>query len=421
MHQTSSNNAGWKRLFEQLRIHAQIEEFGLFRLRAEQIKKVGGREPRLMTKFDSREQRPRLLAHHGLTILPISNGEYLLLKGDGYCDVPPVGQVEIYDAAKIADLQTIPWRAGIRSEPQAIDTLFMASALRSFIGDESLQLTIRGKLRSNKFSFRFRTDIRDEKVRVDGVQIEIDSGFEGDKVLLLEAKFGTMNSFIIRQLYYPYRNLLAEGIKKEIVLVLLVYSNRVYSVYRFEFADVDSYQSIRLVRQVDYTLEDLKTIPRFADVLAHKKGAAPPGVPFPQADDLSKVFDVTDILAAGPTTKEEIAERFDVDPRQGDYYANAAYWLGLVDKSGHQFTLTQAGREFSKKSRIDRIVEIAQLVSKMPAFSEAAEAFAQRKPLETEEIAEIISRSYGLSGTTPARRASTVTAWIDWLANQLRK
>jgi len=421
MAQISSNNAAWKDLFDELPIHEKIEKFGTFHITANQIKRIGGREPRLMTKFDSRSQRPKLLAEHGITILPTTNGEYLLLKGDGYFDVPPIQQIEVYDATKIANLQTIPWQAGIRSEPQAIDTLYMASALRSFVGDSSLQLTVRGKLRSNKFSYKFQTQIREEVIEVDGVQIEIDSGFEGDKILLLEAKFGSLDSFIVRQLYYPYRDLLASGVTKEIIPVLLVYSNRVYSLYRFEFSAVDSYQSIRLVRQADYSLEDLRTLPRLADILTNKNRTAPQGVPFPQADDLSKVFDVTDILTAGPATKEEISERFDVDPRQGDYYANAASWLGLAEKSKHRFRLTLAGRNFSKKGRIDRLVEMAQLVCEMPAFSETARAMVGGAPPTTKETADIISRAYPLTGSTPIRRASTVRAWIEWLANQLRR
>jgi hypothetical protein len=413
-------NEAWRRIFEELPIKHSITEQGSFRLTARQIHKIAKREPRLMTKFDSREQRPKLLLQPPLTILPTTNGEYILLRGDGYFDVPPQQAVETYDATNVARLQTIKWSEGIRSEPQALDTLFMASALRTFADDDTLQLTIRGRLRSGRFEFKFKTDIREELISVNGVQIEVDSGYEGRKVVIVEAKFGALKSFIVRQLYYPYRDLVSNGVSKEIIPILLVYSNRVYSLYSFKFQRPDDYQSITLVRQAHYTLEDLKTLPRLADFITPTRRKPPTDCPFPQADDLSKVFDVTDVLSGGPADKEEIAERFQVDPRQGDYYANAAAWLGLVEKSNGSFYLTKEGREFNKLTRIERMERVADILAQTPGFAEALAAQAMGNPLNVTEIARAIERNYGLSGTTAPRRASTVRSWIEYLAGNFR-
>jgi hypothetical protein len=414
---TSPTSAAWDELFRKFPILQKTQEQGFFRLTADQIRKTG-REPRLMTKFDSREHRPKVLANAGLTILPVSNGEYLLLNGDGYAAVPPSGTVHSHDASKIAALETIRWQDAIRGESQAIDTLFMASALRAFVADPELLLTMRGRLRSSRFTFHFQTNRRALNIPVQGVQIEVDAGFEGRKIVLVEAKFGAINNFMIRQLYYPYRNLLELGVRKQIVPVLLVYSNRVYSLYEFEFPQPNLYE-IRLVRQASYTLDPTRPIPHFSDIKPKKIAGIPPSAPFPQADDLSKVFDVTDLLVAGAMRKEEIALDFDVDPRQGDYYGNAASWLGLAAKPDHQFILTEDGQRFARMDRIARIVEIASRLKALPAFSETAEALIKKAPLAHDEIANLISRKYHLGGTTPARRASTVRAWIDWLSQQL--
>lgn len=413
-------NDAWRRLFEELPVKEKISELGSFRLTAKQIHKIAKREPRLMTKFDSREQRPKLLLQPPLTILPTTNGEYVLLHGDGYFDVPPTQTIETYDASKVARLQTIKWAEGIRSEPQALDTLFMASALRSFADDDTLQLTIRGRLRSGKFEFKFKTEIRQELIAVDGVQIEVDSGYEGRKVVIVEAKFGALKSFIVRQLYYPYRDLLSNGVSKEIIPILLVYSNRVYSLYSFKFIRPDDYQSISLVRQAHYTLEDLKTLPRLADFVTSARRKLPTDVPFPQADDLSKVFDVADILSGGPADKDEIAERFQVDPRQGDYYANAAAWLGMAEKSNGNFVLTKTGREFNKLTRIERMEQVADILAKSPGFAEALAVQAAGNSLRLTDIVRVIGRNYGLSGTTAPRRASTVRSWIEYLSSNFR-
>jgi hypothetical protein len=416
----TSTNQAWEKIFASLRVKQRIEESGVVRITADEIKRLSEREPRLMTKFDSRKTRPKLLLDLGITILPTANGEYVLLRGDGYSDIPPARPAETYDASKISKLQTIRLGEGIRSECQAIDTLFMISALRTFVGDESLQLTIRGRLRSGDFSFKFRTNIRQEVVQVKGVQIEVDSGYEGKKIAIVEAKFGSSESFIIRQLYYPYRELLRSGVTKEIVPILLVYSNLIYSLYSFSFQREDDYQSIRLARQADYILGDIDTPPRLLDFVTTKRAKPPEGIPFPQADDLTKVIDLTDILASTPADKDQIAERFQVDPRQGDYYANAAAWLGLAEKLDGRFQLTKAGQDFNKLSRVKRIAELASQLAEMPAFAEAINATARRTSLEDSEIAKIIDKVYGYTGTTTTRRALTVRSWIQYLSNNLR-
>lgn len=412
-------SAAWKRLFEELHIRRHLEEKGIFPLTARQIHTIAKREPRLMTKFDRRGQRPRILAELGVTILPVSNGEYVLAKGDGYYSLPATEKVVPYDSRKLSAVETIPWREGVTSEPQATDALFMASAIRSFAGDESLLLTIRGKLRSHPFEFDFQTRHRKERIRVSGVQIEIDSGFEGRSVVLLEAKYGTVQDFIIRQLYYPYRHFLATGVTKKILPVFFVYSNRVYSLYEFSFPDPENYQQIKLQRQVHYTLEESAPIPSLATVLEGRRKASPENVPFPQADDLSKVIDVAELLSAGPADKFEVAEKFDVDPRQGDYYGNAAAWVGLANKLGAQFRLTGEGEEFVRKNRTDRLTWLARRVCQMPVFHEAARAFLADHAIDPNRIAHLIEKQSNLIGTTPARRALTVQSWIRWLAQEL--
>src|SRR6185503_14404244 len=87
---------------------------------ADQIKTVTGREPRLMAKFDTRESRPQALASS--TVLPLSNGAYALVAGDGYFDVPAASSVKHWPTPTIKKrLQTLPWQAGPSSESQALD------------------------------------------------------------------------------------------------------------------------------------------------------------------------------------------------------------------------------------------------------------------------------------------------------------
>jgi hypothetical protein len=81
----SPTSEAWARLAERHRLRERLALGEVVRLSADEIR-TAGREPRLMTKFDTRESRPLELSD--TTILPVTNGEYLLLPGDGYADLP---------------------------------------------------------------------------------------------------------------------------------------------------------------------------------------------------------------------------------------------------------------------------------------------------------------------------------------------
>ena len=420
MPEESLTNAAWKKLFNHFQIATHLQSQGIYRISAANINRIGKREPRLMTKFDSRKSRPRTLSDQQVTILPVTNGEYVLLSGDGYCTIPLPANIERYDPTRMAELQTLSWREGLHSEPQVIDTLYGVSALRSFVGDDSLALTIRGKLRSHPFTFAFNTTHGLKQLHVDGAQIEVDSGYEGKCVVIIEAKFGWVEDLIIRQLYYPYRHFLEAGVTKTLRLAFLLYSNKVFSIYEVAFEDQNYYQSARIVRQKHYTFEEVKRPPTFADVVAskiHKR--LPSSVPFPQADDASKILDVVELLSSNPMSKSEIAEYFEVDPRQGDYYGNAAAWLGFAQKSAGLFNLTPRGRELATLNRSDRLTRLAEEITAMPIFFEAARQQIRGSTMSLKEIATLIEKRTNLKGSTPPRRASTVRSWIDWLNAQL--
>jgi hypothetical protein len=418
----SSTNAAWTKIFDNLSIAQRLEDDGIFKISARKIAELGKREPRLMAKFDRRKQRPEILSRNQVTILPLSNGEYALLKGDGYIDIPAPGKPTSYNVApRLSEIKSIPWRGGIHSEPQAIDALFMSSAVKSFVGDDTLLLTIRGKSACMPFSFRFKSAQQEHVLKVEGAQIEVDSGYEGKILLLIEAKFGSVEDTIIRQIYYPFRQWRDAGIEKKVVCLFLVYSNKIYSMYEFRFGDPELYQSASIARQVHYLLDEAKPLPNFADVISSRVVKPPENVPFPQADDISKIIDVVELLSPGPENKEDIAKSFDVDPRQGDYYGHGAAWLGLTEKSGRVFKVTKEGSEFAKLNRSDRLAKLATLVTRMPIFREAAQDTVKGIPCDAEEIYKPLRRRFHLSESTAKRRAKTVCAWIQWLASELKQ
>ena len=79
----SKNNKAWNLLFEKYNIICEINKNGYFEIAADEIK-TSGREPRLMTKFDSSENLPDIFKSNQLAILPIKRGSYIIGKFQNY-------------------------------------------------------------------------------------------------------------------------------------------------------------------------------------------------------------------------------------------------------------------------------------------------------------------------------------------------
>ena len=155
----------------------------------------------------------------------------------------------------------------------------------------------------------------------------------------------------------------------------------------------------------------------------------PEDVPFPQANDLDKIIDIITSFCEDLNTKEKISEYFEFDGRQGDYYANAAIYLGLLirdlDNAG-SFILTDFGKEMRRCSnrRCRNRLLLIQLLRR-PSFRSTIFLMKDRgfntKDIDVDDGAQIIRENdlrYNL--TTSRRRASTVKSWMKWICANIR-
>src|SRR5262249_26054261 len=254
----SENSDAWQRVFDALNLSAQLRERGICLLRAEALKLHGRREPRLMAKIDSLQERPPVFADHQVNLFPLKNGEYALFKDpenktyfklNGRLDHLPI---QSYSAPGLPGrFDTFP-EAKSFSESQAIDYAFIASLLRTFFGDPTAHLTLRGRLFSDRFSFRPPAQL--QPIDVHRVQIEVDAGYEGaEKIFLIEAKIGKRDDFNIRQLWYPFLNWSVKS-RKEIVPILLNYTNGQYFLTEFAFAE--QFGELSIVRSECFTINE---------------------------------------------------------------------------------------------------------------------------------------------------------------------
>jgi hypothetical protein len=409
-----SYNQAWKLLFEKLQIQKHLDEVGEFALTAKQINSLTGVQARNMTKWDSRDARPEVLKNANVTILSTSRSGYVLLKGDGYFDLPNIEPSVYHSPKRLEPYTTLPWRDKLTKESLAIDIASVSSMLETFTQEDSLALTIRGRGGSSVFDFNFKGLLKQHRVSVDRSQIEVDSGYEGNKVWLLEAKIGEPVDFLVRQLYYPWR-LWKTLTRKEVIPVFLTYSNRSFGFFKYRFENEDDYQSIKLIERRWFTFDAPQAMPSMAELFEQTRAAVPATDVFPQADTLPTIITSVELFAGEINSAIDLAEHWNFDERQGQYYTTAVLWLGLIERDHGKIFITQLGLEFVRADRARRFKILFQAVAATPVFREFIRRKLDGKTFSLEEIVEeILVKGYA-DGSTPRRRAQTVIAWLNWL------
>lgn len=422
----SLNDSAWDRYFAATGALDEIERSGFCYVTADDLKSVANREPRLMAKIDTNAERPQIFKTKGINILPVQNGKYILFSDPNnrsyffFDDILESATIEEFSSVvDLVSLDSFP-TTGLFSESQAIDYAFTASLLQHFFGCIRMHLCIRGRQYTDSFDLTLPQ--LNATVSVSRVQVEVDSGYETeDSIFLIEAKIGKRDDFNIRQLVYPYAHWKLKS-KKKIRPIFLTYSNGKYVLT--EFSVGNDYGEIEVVANRAFTINDSNVaVVNVAELLATvEQQAEPLNVPFPQANDLDKIVDVTQFISrdAIPTTKIDIAEFFEFDERQAEYYANAAAYLGFVERTDHRFSLTSEGIEFIKlKMATQRSKALLRQMLKRPSLRACLMLLVGRKldlaSVSDSEFAQTIQQWHGLAPATQLRRASTVRKWFRWL------
>lgn len=385
-----------------------------------------------MAKQDTLESRPEIFRKNHLSILPTTNGEYVVFKdphkrsyfsfdfGSSPIPVERHASESSVDSIETLNLGTIS------SEFQAIDYANIVSVLKSFTGESKLNLTIRGKSRSGSFQVALPDG---PTITIEGVQIEIDSGYEGSRgIYLIEAKLGKREDFHIRQLFFPWKDW-SQKARKPVIPIFFAFSNGLFYLFQFQFGE--HYGDMEIIKTKCYSVDEDPVLAIHFDALAQATpvdAAEPEFVPFPQANDLDKIIDLVVSFNDEMSTKEGIAEYFEFDERQGDYYANAAIYLGFLDRGAgsSQFSLTELGGELKRcRTRRCRNGILFRQLLKRPTFRRSIEILRDShfdvNAIRIEEIAEIIQRfDARYNEVTRRRRASTVKTWLKWIAANIR-
>ncbi len=376
---------------------------------ADEIKAITRAEPRILAKMDSSANLPPVFKRYGYFLLPVKNGKYAIVRGEGFHRLEPSAE-PLEHTSRIRFHLTTAGRGS--SEMQYLDYSFNAGALESAVGIAPLYQSIRGR----EYSRAFRFFVNQTLLNVSSIQLEVDSGLEGeDAIVLIEAKMGMPEDFIIRQLFYPYNHFRLVSPGKRIVPVFFTYEagTKVFNFRIYEFTDPENYNSIRLrdVRAVTIAAEhpvELADI-RPKGVVAYKKLV-------PQANDLSKVIELVFKVSEGLDNYKEVADYFHFDERQSSYYREAAEALGLVGREKGRYRLTEIGNHLVRLPVEERNLFMVGLVSDFDLVRHCLDTLLASGHLTRKRIEELIAKESDLSGSTVPRRAGSLAAWIRWIA-----
>ncbi|WP_408923935.1 type II restriction enzyme [Corynebacterium marquesiae] len=407
------NDWGWLRILA-AGYDAELERHGYFYIGARELERLSGRQPRLMAKHDFSTSRPWIFQRLRLGIVPVSRSEYLVGRFNLYERFPETQRGEVRTLELPAGLDTLSLEA-VSSEAVALNGASASGMLEDFLGCAPLQATVAGRMSTHGLKVRL-PDLGVD-VAVDRAQMEIDGGFESlEHLVLVEAKNHLSEDFNIRQLYFPYRRF-QQRLAKDVVPVYLVYSNGIFHLYRYEFRDPADFRSISLVDSARYALSSSHLNAQAAlDIVRAVAPEPEPAVPFPQANSFERVVNLLELIALQPLSKAEITQRYDFDPRQADYYANAARYLGLAEPVEDTWETTEHGRRVIEQPQRDaRNAALIRALAARRVFREVLElSLARGAVASTAEICAAMN-GLGLSLATSRRRASTVARWTQWV------
>lgn len=397
----------WEQIFEEKKFDLTQD---LHYITADEIKRITGEEARLMAKSDSRKDLPKVMRDNGYFLLAVNNGRYAIVRGEGFYNIEDAADPVEYESRIKFNLSTAMRNT---SEMQYLDYCFASGLMEEVIGRGVLYSSIRGRERSGTFTFR----VNSSELTVDGVQIEVDLGLEGeDCIVVLEAKARNMQDFIIRQLYYPYRRFKNLSATKRIIPVFFTYDQTqdTYNFWIYEFTDLTDYNSLRLIDAASYRivtrdeidLDDIQPASiEYKDII-------------PQANDLDKVMELVFKVSEGLDGAQAIADYFDFNTRQSSYYREAAEALGLVRMDGSTYQITSAGEHLTNLEAQDRNVYFSQVLANFKLVKDGLDMLRAKSALRREDIERLIEQNSNLSGSTIRRRADSLMSWYRWISKK---
>ena len=373
----------------------------------------GRMDLRNLVSMSSKDELAQVLRDSGVFVLPLSRRKWALSHGSGYHKLEDLGDPEKFRSTLPIRLTTTSYG---KREGGFLSNAYNSGLLSHFSGAQTIYATDPG--RGSAMPFSFHVDGYPE-LQQDGAQMEIDQLYEGPTdVLVFEAKVGWRETFLIRQLYYPYRShrIFQETAARKVVRPFFFIADpeeETYSLWEYAWTDDLDYEALRLKRARRFRIVE-EELPK--DLLMDIP--PDPTVPFFQANDMNKVLELPFLVLQGVNNAKAWADHYGFALRQGSYYRAAAEALGLVKSEDGDYILTEAGKRFVKQSPTERNSAVAERLLRNSILNAVFDLAHKNgtNGVTDEDVARIIKEKTGLSGKTPARRASSVRRYFSWLS-----
>ncbi|HRJ91264.1 MAG TPA: hypothetical protein PLU21_03595, partial [Candidatus Saccharibacteria bacterium] len=137
----------WEKIFEAKNFDLSAD---VHYITASEIKAITGEEARLMAKNDSRKDVPPVMRGNGYFLLPVNNGNYAIVRGEGFHDIEPTTEPIQFTSRIKFNLATASRNT---SEMQYLDYCSASGLMEDVINRGVLYSSIRGRERSGAFSF----------------------------------------------------------------------------------------------------------------------------------------------------------------------------------------------------------------------------------------------------------------------------
>jgi hypothetical protein len=373
---------------------------------SKQIKQLSGEEPRLMAKMDSQHDIPQIFKDYNITIMSVSRSQYVLVKGKSHHTLEELNKIPLihYSSFPIISNAT-------QSESYYLGYAYACGIIDKLSNyDDKFYPNPRGRHTTKKFDFY----LNGNEIRVNKAQIEVDGQYENEKeVIMIEAKLRTIESFNIRQLYYPYRDYVG---KKKVRLFFFTVDtiNLIFKFWEYVFAQADQFESIKLVNFYNFKVKIKKKIQNLTNIKSITEK-----ISIPQANDLEKVFLLVEKVELGYNDSSKIAEVFKFKPRQSNYYRQAAELLGIIGFQEGKYHVTYVGKEYLNLDASNRKYFICKLILKLPIIHNIFTTLISNPAMEfnRDDVVELIKTKSSLTGDTPKRRTGTIFSWCRWIEN----
>ena len=176
-------------------------------------------------------------------------------------------------------------------------------------------------------------------------------------------------SFTIRSAYGIKR------VTKEVKPIFLVFSNGVFNLYEYRFEEARNYNSLRLVKQKNYMISTSINAEDIGHLVQSVRLVDEPQIAFPQADRMSRIVNLIELLSERGMTRQEITSKYAFDERQTNYYTDAGRYLGLIEKGVNvdneiYFFLSEQGRYIMTLDYRSRQLAIAKQILEHKVFNE---------------------------------------------------